>query len=93
MYGQQAIGRLTTGDTGGIGDIFSIEGGEQQPDSKSNGPIIINFKCYYCQNFQTNDEAEYSRHGVIRHPNKPSYPTKADLQRLGLKSQGRSWEV
>ena len=43
--------------------------------------------------FKTADETEYHRHGVIKHPSKPLYPSKADLERLGLKAQGRSWKL
>ena len=81
------------GDSGHSGVIFSIEG--SQDDDK---PVIVdnttNFKCYYCNdNFQTNDVTEYLRHGVIHHPDKPLYPSKADLERHHLKPQEKRWEI
>ena len=30
---------------------------------------------------------------VFTHLEKPCYPSKADLEKLGLKAQGRSWEI
>jgi hypothetical protein len=59
------------------------------------------FECYHCNNFQspTNNVQDYERH-VIRDHQKgtadkdhPCYPCKADLERLGLKAQGKSWEI
>jgi hypothetical protein len=51
------------------------------------------FSCYYCCGFQTNSEEQYMRHCAIKHPKKPFQPTKADLERHGLKAQGKSWEI
>jgi hypothetical protein len=31
------------------------------------------FRCRYCSNFQTNDERDYQRHIVLKHPGKPGY--------------------
>jgi hypothetical protein len=53
------------------------------------------FECYYCKgsNFRTNDENDYQRHVIKKHPGKPCYPSKADLKRLGLKAQEKEWET
>jgi hypothetical protein len=50
------------------------------------------FDCYYCDDFHTNLEEEYRRHGVIKHPNKPLYPSKADQERHHLKPQQKRWK-
>jgi hypothetical protein len=44
-------------------------------------------------NFQTNDEIDYQRHVISKHPVKPCYPSKPDLERLGLKGMGKDWEI
>ncbi|HEY9385852.1 MAG TPA: AAA family ATPase [Nitrososphaeraceae archaeon] len=60
---------------------------------RANSPKF-EFECYYCNGkFQTNDVTEYVRHGVIKHPKKPLYPSKATLEKHGLKPQGKSWEI
>jgi hypothetical protein len=58
------------------------------------------YSCYYCNDFQTNNNVEdYERHVILKRSGKPSdvnhpfYPTKADIERLGLKAQGKSWEI
>ena len=38
-------------------------------------------------------EANYERHVVNKHPEKRACTCKPDLERLGLKSQGKSWEI
>ena len=55
--------------------------------------IESTFDCYYCNDFHTFAEDEYISHGVIRHPGKPMFPSKADIERHNLKSQGKSWET
>ena len=67
----------------GSEDIFRIEGG---PDF---------YSCYHngCD-FHTNDEKDYHRHAVQKHTGIPVlYPTKAELEKYGLKPQGKSWEI
>jgi hypothetical protein len=51
------------------------------------------YSCYYCSNLQTNYKGYYQNHMILQHSDKPPYPNKADLERLGLKAQGKSWEV
>lgn len=53
------------------------------------------FKCYHrgCE-FETDEEQEYRRHGAAKHLKNPLlYPSKAELERYGLQSQGKSWEI
>jgi len=49
-----------------------------------------NICCYYCS-YQTINKQEYERHVVLKHPRKPAYPGKADMERLSPK--GNSWET
>jgi hypothetical protein len=58
--------------------------------SKSNNFL---YSCYYCNDCQTHSEGEYESHVILKHPNKPAYPCKADLQRLGIVGKGKSWEI
>ena len=50
------------------------------------------YSCYYCDNFETNIEIDYQRHGILKHSGKPCYPSKADLELLGIQGQGKAWE-
>ena len=58
------------------------------------------YVCYYCIDFQsTNYESDYKNNVVLKHmtssadKDHPAYPTKADIERLGLVAQGKSWEI
>lgn len=67
-------------------DVKSIQNEQEQStklfdEGKSNNFIV--FKCNYC-NYQTNIEKEYERHAIMRHPGKPAYPSKIDLEKEGL---------
>gem|GEM_PF-6111513 len=53
----------------------------------------MNFDCYYCENCKTNIQDEYERHVITKHPGKPSYPEKADLEKLGIVGRGRRREI
>lgn len=48
------------------------------------------FSCYYCD-YGTNNENQYQRHVVNVH-DKPAYPSLADIDKLGLRPQGKDWE-
>jgi hypothetical protein len=48
------------------------------------------FSCYYC-NYETHNEEEYKTHVVLKH-NQPAYPNKAEIEKRGLKPQGKDWE-
>ena len=53
------------------------------------------FKCYHngC-NFYTENERDYRKHGVQKHPNNPLlYPSKAEIEHYGLEAQGKEWEI
>jgi hypothetical protein len=67
----------------GSEDIFRIEGS------------LHFYSCYHngCD-FRTNDEKDYHRHAAQKHSGIPVlYPTKAELEKYGLKPQGKSWET
>jgi hypothetical protein len=52
------------------------------------------FQCYYCDSFKTNSNDDYERHVMRKHgQGHPCYPSKADLEKLGLKPQAKSWEI
>jgi hypothetical protein len=53
------------------------------------------YSCY--QNdcaFNTNDETDYRSHAIQKHTGIPVlYPTKAELEKYGLKPQDKEWEI
>jgi proteasome lid subunit RPN8/RPN11 len=51
------------------------------------------YDCYYCTSFKTDIQKDYERHVVFTHPERPCYPSKADLEKLGLEAQGKIWEI
>jgi hypothetical protein len=57
-------------------------------DAKSNDLL---FSCYYCDGCQTKNKERYEHHVVNKHPKNVAYPGKADLERLALQPQGKSW--
>jgi len=79
-----------TGETGETGGIFSIEG--SNGDSQAFA-YLSKFSCYHCGNYHTDIETDYLTHGVTKHRNKPMFPSKADLEKHGLRPQEKSWEV
>jgi hypothetical protein len=50
------------------------------------------YPCYYCE-YRTNNEEEYKQHVALRHPGRLAYPNKAEIEKRGLKAQGKSWEI
>jgi replicative DNA helicase Mcm len=50
------------------------------------------YSCYYCGNFETNTKQGYEIHVVNTHPRKLCYPSKADLEILGIHPKGKEWE-
>ena len=51
------------------------------------------YSCYYCNTYQTHLEKNYERHVILTHPKRPAYPSKVDLERLGIQGQGKRWEI
>jgi hypothetical protein len=70
------------GDIGGIGGILYSSSGE----TYQNVDFIKEsmFNCHYCKGFQTNNEKEYQRHVVLRHPGETTYPSEINLEKEGL---------
>jgi hypothetical protein len=53
------------------------------------------YSCYHkgCY-FYTDDEGDYRRHVAQKHPKNPLlYPSKAEIDKFGLKAQGKHWEI
>ena len=51
------------------------------------------YSCYYCNSYQTDLERNYERHVILTHPKRPAYPSKVDLERLGIQGQEKRWEI
>ena len=79
------------GDTGGIGDILHTP--EPKPEHENKMQEASIYYCYYCTSFKTNIQKNYEKHVVFTHPEKPCYPSKADLEKIRLKPQGKNWEI
>jgi hypothetical protein len=55
---------------------------------------IEEYSCYYCNDFQTTSNVEnYERHVIKKHPKKRAYPTKQEIEALGLEAQRKRWEI
>ncbi len=51
------------------------------------------FECYYCNDYDFFDnKEEYEKHVVLEHPNKLSYPSKLDLEKMNIPPKGKTWE-
>jgi hypothetical protein len=56
------------------------------------------YQCYYCDDyysdvFDKDCKTRYEDHMLVRHGNSHPYPNKAEIEKLGLKPQGKEWEV
>jgi hypothetical protein len=97
------------GDTGHTGGILptSIEGYANLVGNDTDTATMIvrqqqqeeqqqkqfRFECYYCDTFQTDIKKDYESHVLLKHPGKPCYPSKADLDKFGLDVKGKDWET
>ena len=55
---------------------------------------LYDYQCYYCDNFKTNSNDDYEHHVIKKHgQGHPCYPSKADLEKLGLRAQEKNWEI
>jgi hypothetical protein len=85
-----------TGDTGDTGGIFLTSSGGQTATENliiQKMPYKPRFDCYYCDGYQGDIEADYERHVVLKHPRKQAYPSKVDLENLGIHGKGKEWEI
>jgi hypothetical protein len=66
-----------------------------QDPSHPSHPSPTKYSCYHKNcDFHTDDEGEYRRHGAQNHHKNPLlYPSKFEIKKYGLKSQGKEWEV
>jgi hypothetical protein len=88
----------TPNDSNGSNDTFGTLQGQGIPISESEHPNNNTaedsyYECYHCDSFKTEVESDYELHVVIKHPGKLAYPDKAEIEKLGLKPQGKSWEM
>ena len=49
--------------------------------------------CYDCNEFQSTNKEDYPRHQMKKHPGRSRYPGLADIKEMGLKTQGKPWEI
>ena len=82
-----------TGDTGDTGDNCSNEGGGGVVVSEMQPSPSWLFKCYYCEDFNTNNRDYYESHVMLEHFGRPAFPTETEIEKYGLKAQGKEWEV
>ena len=50
------------------------------------------YSCYYCD-YKPDSKSDYERHVIMRHGHSSAYPNKAEIEKMGLKAQGKSWET
>jgi hypothetical protein len=48
--------------------------------------------CYYCD-YKADSKDDYEAHVIMRHGHSPAYPNKAEIEKMGLKAQEKSWEI
>jgi hypothetical protein len=66
---------------------------DQQTEKKEQGISnneVEDYPCYYCD-YRTNNKDDYEHHVVLIH-DKPAYPNKVEIEKMGLKLQGKDWE-
>ena len=51
------------------------------------------YDCYYRDNYQTNSKHDYECHIVLKHPRKLTYPSKVDLDKMGIEGKDKPWEI
>jgi hypothetical protein len=54
--------------------------------------IVPCYSSYYCD-YNADSKDDYEAHVVMRHGHSSAYPNKAEIEKLGLKTQGKSWEA
>jgi hypothetical protein len=71
-----------------VSPTATAEQKEQRPDQ------LFEFQCYYCDSFKANSKDDYEDHVIKKHgQGHPCYPSKADLEKLKLRAQDKSWEI
>lgn len=46
------------------------------------------YSCYYCD-YKTDNKHYYERHIILKHNHCPAYPNKSEIEKRGLKPQGK----
>jgi hypothetical protein len=78
--------------------LHTLEGQRLEPSGNNNAEestmtvTTSCYLCYYCDYKAYNKEC-YETHVVLKHCHSPAYPNKAEIEKRGLKAQGKSWEV
>jgi hypothetical protein len=71
----------------------SPEVSESKPDALGSNSIEdCYYRCYYCDEYKSNDERDYTIHVINRH-SKPAFPNKAEIEKQGLTLQAKPWET
>ena len=65
---------------------------KEQGTTNNNLEDYLCYSCYYCD-YKTDNKDHYERHVILRHDNCPAYPNKAEIEKRGLKRQGKDWET
>ena len=73
-------------------DVSTITAATTCTSTTNNDNRESNISCYYCP-FQAKIIKEYEAHVVLKHPKKPAYPGKAEMQSLHLSPKGNKWEA
>jgi hypothetical protein len=70
-------------------------------DSDDGNDILHTFQCppsdyppncYYCE-YKPDSKDHYEQHIVLKHNHRIAYPNKAEIEKRGLKPQGKEWEI
>ena len=89
---------ITNESQGKSENLQDLEQSHSESYNKIGGldqPPKFLYSCYHRDcNFQTNIEPDYERHWVQKHTGIPVlYPTKTEIEKYGLKPQGKNWEI
>jgi hypothetical protein len=72
--------------------IYHLRQKSRRLDKKMAEDIPQYYQCYHCNNFSTNIEDQYLRHGAREHLYKPLFPNATELVKYNLVPQGKNWE-
>jgi predicted transcriptional regulator len=87
-HSQSEIAQILQVSNGTVNRDLSI----LRQQAKSNIKKYI--ECYHCDILQTDIKKDYESHVINKHGlGHPCFPSKTDLEKLGLKPQGKSWEI
>ena len=90
-YSQNDIGN----DSDDGNDILhTLRGHHLEPSTNGieESMTYLSYPCYYCD-YKTDNKDHYERHVIRIHYHSPAYPNKAEIEKRGLKPQGKDWEV